>query len=288
MLERLGRPLKGFSDALASGVNAIFRGLGTPGKLLQDFLNGSWLGHSLHPVLVDIVVGGATAVLLLDILRVVFGVSELEAAGAWVLGLVVLSALASILTGLTDFKDTAAGNERSITGMHGTVNIIGTVVLAVSFVLRLGGGHDAAFWWLLAGYLILSFGAFVGGHIVFKYGYMVNFNAFQKGRRAKEFTAVMPADELAEATPTKATVGATALLLVRRGEVVDALKETCAHAGGPLSQGELRGDTIVCPWHGSAFRLADGAVRHGPASHRQVRYEARIAGGQVEVRGPHD
>jgi nitrite reductase/ring-hydroxylating ferredoxin subunit len=43
---------------------------------------------------------------------------------------------------------------------------------------------------------------------------------------------------------------------------------------------------IVCPWHYSNFRLADGKVRHGPATHRQPAYAARISGDQVEVQGP--
>ncbi len=77
-------------------------------------------------------------------------------------------------------------------------------------------------------------------------------------------------------------------MLVRRGDVVNALKETCSHAGGPLSEGALHGDTIVCPWHHSAFRLSDGAVRHGPATSRQVAYRARINEGQVEIQGPLD
>ena len=77
-------------------------------------------------------------------------------------------------------------------------------------------------------------------------------------------------------------------MLVRRGDVVSALKETCSHAGGPLSEGTLHGDTIVCPWHHSAFRLSDGAVRHGPATSRQVAYRARISEGQVEIQGPLD
>jgi nitrite reductase/ring-hydroxylating ferredoxin subunit len=69
---------------------------------------------------------------------------------------------------------------------------------------------------------------------------------------------------------------------------VYALKETCSHLGGPLSEGELKGDTITCPWHFSTFRLKDGSVLNGPASSRQVRYRARIANGQVELQGPHD
>jgi nitrite reductase/ring-hydroxylating ferredoxin subunit len=44
----------------------------------------------------------------------------------------------------------------------------------------------------------------------------------------------------------------------------------------------------VCPWHASAFRLSDGAVRHGPATSRQVRYETRVNDLQIEVQGPFD
>ena len=286
MLERAARPLAGLWNGIASVSNAFYRVLGSPGKLLQDFLNGSWLGHSLHPVLTDVVVGGATMVIFLDILRVFFGVDALEDATSWTLGLTVLAGVGTILTGLTDFKDTATGDEQNIAGLHGLINIVAVVIFFVSLLQRFGGAHDAAFWVALLAYLVISVGAYIGGHVVFKYGYMVNRNAFAKGKRAKEFTPIMAAADLADATPTKASLGATALVVVRRGDVVYALKETCSHAGGPLSEGELRGDTIICPWHASAFRLSDGAVRHGPASTRQVVYRARINDGQVEVQGP--
>lgn len=285
MLERTARPLAGLWIGIAAVVGGFYRILGSPGKLLQDFLNGSWLGHALHPVIVDVVVGGSTAVVLLDVLRVFFGVDGLEDATTWTLGLTTLSALAAIVTGLTDYKDTRTGDERNVAGLHGLINIVATVIFAVSLFMRLGGGHDAGWWTLLVGYLVVSIGAFIGGHVVFKYGYMINFNAFTRVKK-REFTAVMPAADLAEATPTKAALGATSVVLVRRGDVVYALKETCSHAGGPLSQGTLKDDMIVCPWHFSHFRLADGAVRHGPAATRQVRYAARISGDQVEVSGP--
>jgi len=113
-------------------------------------------------------------------------------------------------------------------------------------------------------------------------------SAFAKGKRAVEFTAVLPVTELAESTPTRASLGATAVVLVRRGDVVHALKDTCSHAGGPLSQGSLHGDAIECPWHGSQFNLADGSVKHGPATSRQVTYRARVHDGQVELQGPVD
>jgi nitrite reductase/ring-hydroxylating ferredoxin subunit len=285
MLERWAKPLSGLSNAIARLMEAIFRPLGRPGKLLQDFLNGSWLGHSVHPVVTDVVVGGATAALLLQVL-IWFGVADLEVALIWLLGLTWLSGLSAIVTGLTDFKDTATGDERNVVGLHGEINIVATVLFIATFVAALAGASGAAAWLLVAGYLVLSVGAFIGGHVVFKYGYMVNYNAFARGKRAREFTPVLPVAELPEETPTRAALGATGLVLVRRGDVVYALKETCPHAGGPLAEGHLDGDTIVCPWHGSALRLSDGAVRHGPATSRQVAYRARISGEQVEVQGP--
>jgi nitrite reductase/ring-hydroxylating ferredoxin subunit len=69
---------------------------------------------------------------------------------------------------------------------------------------------------------------------------------------------------------------------------VHALKDTCSHLGGPLSQGSYDGDTITCPWHYSTFRVRDGTVVHGPATSRQPHYVARIRDGQVELQGPHD
>ena len=289
MLERMARPLRGLSNGIASVMDGLYRPLGSPGKLLQDFLNGSWLGHTLHGVLTDVVVGGATAALLLDVLRAFFGVDGLETAATWVLGLASLSALGAVLTGLTDYKDTAPNSaERDVTGLHGVVNVVATILFAVSLVLRFGGSHDAGLWWLLVGYLIVSIGAYIGGHVVFKYGYMVNHNAFSKGKRAKEFTPVMAVADLPEAVPTKVAFGTTAVMLIRRGDVVHALRETCSHAGGPLAKGELKGDTITCPWHFSTFRITDGSVVHGPAGARMPSYRARVSDGQVELQGPID
>ena len=289
MLERTARPLRGGANAVARATRAVFGALGTPGRYLQDFLNGVWLGHSLHAVLVDVVVGSSTAALLLDVLRVVFGVDGLELAATWVVGLAWLSAAGSVLTGLTDYKDTSPDTAaRDVTMLHGLINIVGTAGFAWSTIARMSGDHGFAFWPLVVGYAIVSVGAYIGGHVVYKFGYAVNTNAFSRGRKATDFAPILAAAELPDGTPTKVSFGSTAVVLVRRGDVVHALKNTCSHLGGPLSDGTLRGETIECPWHASVFRLSDGAVVHGPATSRQVSYRARINGEQVEIQGPHD
>jgi nitrite reductase/ring-hydroxylating ferredoxin subunit/uncharacterized membrane protein len=290
LLERWARPFGGFGNWLAKLTNGIYRSLGSPGKLFQDLMNGSFLGHSTHGLLTDAAVGAVTALLVLDGVAVLFGAggSGFETASLVVLGFGALSAWGAVLAGLTDHKDTASGDERNMATLHGLINIVATIGYTIAFVVRLAGGVGAGRWISLVAFLLLASGAFIGGHLVYKYGVMVNHNAFSGGRRAKEFTPILAAAELPEETPTKAALGPTNLVLVRRGDLVYALKATCTHAGGPLAEGTLKDDTITCPWHGSVFRLSDGAVRHGPAQTREIAYRARISEGQVEVQGPID
>jgi len=233
--------LAGLGNGTAGAVEGIYRRLGKPGKLLQDFLNGSWLGHSLHPVLTDVVVGGFTMLVVLDLASLVFG-ANFAGASLIILGISILAGLGAVVSGLTDYKDTATGDERNLATLHGWTNIIALLFYGVAFFVRLGDGLVLGQVLGIIGYLIISVGAYICGHVVFKYGYMVNYNAFSKGKRAKEFTAVLPAADLPENAPTRAMLGATALVLVRRGDLVYALKQTCSHAGGPLAEGALVGD----------------------------------------------
>ena len=286
MLERIARPLGGLWRGIAGLMNGIYGALGGPGKLLADLLHGVWLGHPLHPLITDVVVGAGTAAVLLLVLTW-FGIDGLYVPMAWTLLLAVLAALGAIISGLTDFKDTF-GDELNVAGMHGVLNIIGTAGLVIAFFAAWAEAATLLAVSLIAGYLILSVGAFIGGHVVFKFGAGVNHNAFDTGKRAKEFTRVAGVEEVPENTPTRAMLGNTALVVVRRGDVVYALKDSCPHASASLSKGHLEDGNIVCPLHGSTFRLADGAVRHGPATARQVRYQARISDGGVEVQGPVD
>ena len=282
-----GVGMRGFGDGVAKGVNGFYRVLGTPGRYLQDLLNGAWLGHTLHSILVDIPMGGFTVLVVLDLAALFLGVEGLETAALIVLGVGWLAAIGAVLSGLTDFKDTLQ-DDRPVVALHGITQVVATALFGTSFFMRLGGEHDLGRWVALVGYLIISLGAYIGGHIVYKLGYMVNRNAHTRGGRAGEFTAILPAAQLPENTPTRATLGTVGLVLVRRADVVYALKETCSHVGGPLSKGRLEGDAIVCPWHYSTFRLRDGAVVHGPAHTKQPVYEARIMGDQAEVQGPRE
>jgi len=57
----------------------------------------------------------------------------------------------------------------------------------------------------------------------------------------------------------------TEVLVINSNGRFFCLAARCTHAGAPLAEGELVGDTLKCPWHGSIFKITDGAVLKGPA-----------------------
>ena len=57
---------------------------------------------------------------------------------------------------------------------------------------------------------------------------------------------------------------------------------TCPHEDGPLSEGWVEADAVVCPWHGFDFDVATGQCRVEPELSVPV-YPVRIREEQVEV-----
>jgi len=62
-----------------------------------------------------------------------------------------------------------------------------------------------------------------------------------------------------------------------------AIDNTCTHRGGPLSEGELEGDEVTCPWHGAKFKVISGEVLGPPAPQGVGSYKVRINGTDIEL-----
>jgi len=62
-----------------------------------------------------------------------------------------------------------------------------------------------------------------------------------------------------------------------------ALDNDCTHIGGPLCDGEIRGDTVTCPWHGSEFNIKTGEVLGPPADENVNSYRVRVEGGRILI-----
>jgi cytochrome P450/nitrite reductase/ring-hydroxylating ferredoxin subunit len=63
-----------------------------------------------------------------------------------------------------------------------------------------------------------------------------------------------------------------------------AFDDTCTHQACSLAGGELEGAVVVCPCHGSEFDVRTGDVLSPPALEPLPVYEARVVGGELEVR----
>jgi nitrite reductase/ring-hydroxylating ferredoxin subunit len=62
-----------------------------------------------------------------------------------------------------------------------------------------------------------------------------------------------------------------------------AIDDTCTHKGGPLSDGEVKGTKVTCPWHGATFDLMTGDVVRPPAAVGVSRYNVRVVGDDIEI-----
>ncbi len=60
-------------------------------------------------------------------------------------------------------------------------------------------------------------------------------------------------------------------------------RNTCPHRGGPLAEGMLAGEEVICPWHGSRFNVKTGAVLIPPARQGVKSFPVRVTGDDVEV-----
>jgi nitrite reductase/ring-hydroxylating ferredoxin subunit len=244
------------------------------GRQVFDLLHGRVMGHALHPALSDLPIGLGAGAVLLD------AAGEDHAAGILGAG-IVASSVAAAATGVADWT-VSDGRDRRVGLLHGILQTAGLALQVGSLGLRLGGARKPAKALLAAGVGVTAGSAYLGGHLVLGRGVMVDHTAWMKGPR--RWTRAVALDDLGEGTAKAADVEGRQVLVSRIDGTISAIENTCSHQGGPLSMGKIADGVVTCPWHGSCFRLRDGAVVRGPSAHPQPMLEARVRKGWVEVR----
>jgi nitrite reductase/ring-hydroxylating ferredoxin subunit/uncharacterized membrane protein len=262
----------------------------TPAK---NALNGTWLGHPLHPMLTDIPIGTWTAAVALDWV----GGKGARKAADRLLALGTLSAIPTAVTGAANYADFHDSRTRRIGIVHAAANDLAIVLFAASWRARKRGRRVRGRGLALAGMGTMAVGGYLGGHLSYGLGRGVDRTAWEE--RPSQWTDAIELAALPEGKLHAVDVEGVRMLLYRHpGGTIDALSNTCTHMGGPLAEGELTegevtkgegdgepgGAYVVCPWHGSTFRLRDGGVVRSPAVTPQPRFETRTAGGLVQVK----
>jgi multimeric flavodoxin WrbA/nitrite reductase/ring-hydroxylating ferredoxin subunit len=90
-----------------------------------------------------------------------------------------------------------------------------------------------------------------------------------------------PIDELAREPLRQVTIGRTKIALTCREGRFGAISGACNHVGGPLGQGTLDGDYVVCPWHHWKFHCVTGEGEPGFEADCVPRYELKEANGRL-------
>jgi nitrite reductase/ring-hydroxylating ferredoxin subunit len=97
-----------------------------------------------------------------------------------------------------------------------------------------------------------------------------------------EFVKVASVPELAPGSAKAIEVMAKPIALFNVGGTIFATDNTCLHQGGPLGEGELLGEVVICPWHQWEYNVRTGEVV-GNSSLKVVTYPVQIEGNDVKV-----
>jgi nitrite reductase/ring-hydroxylating ferredoxin subunit/uncharacterized membrane protein len=271
--------LDDIAEPLSHVVRGAYEQAGDIGARAKNLMHGVWLGHPLHPVCTDIPLGAWTTALAID--ACANGDRGMRRAATLALGVGLLGAAASAVTGLTDWSETR-GRARREGLLHGLLNIAATAFTFAAYVQRLNSSRASGRACAWTGYTIALGSAYLGGDLV--YGQRIGVTHAVTDQ-PEPFTAVAASDDVPDGAMRRAHHGDIDALVVRQRGHVCALAHACSHLGGPLSEGTLKDGSVVCPWHGSEFALDDGCVLNGPATQPQPVFEVRERNHRIEVKG---
>lgn len=258
-----------------------FESAGETGLAIKNALHGVWLKHPLHAAITDVPVGSWTAAAVLDVLDAT-GRDEYAPGADAAVAIGLVGAVASAASGLADWSETH-GKAQRVGAMHGLLNTAAALLYGSSYAFRKSGNRGLGRACGFVGYGLVLASAYLGGALSYNQKIGVN-HAPLENELPEDWQAALAESELNEGQPKSVDVaGVPVMLLKRQGEIV-ALANSCSHLGGPLAEGKIDGDTVICPWHGSRFCLKDGSVVNGPATTNQPKLDVKVENGQIFVK----
>ncbi|MEU7931648.1 Rieske 2Fe-2S domain-containing protein [Micromonospora echinofusca] len=265
-------------DRLQRAVQATLRP-----QRVRDLLHGVWLGHPLHPAMVQVPVGAWISTAVLDLMP------GQRRAATTLCAVGTVSALPAAVAGLNDWA-ALARDQRRVGLVHAASNSVGLAFYAGSVAARMTGRHNLGRTLGFLGLGAASMGAYIGGHLAYKQGAQVNQSISELHRMSDGWHSLADMAALPQRQLITREVDDVSVILYRHGDEVTVMLERCPHQSGPLGEGEVQEidghACVVCPWHGSAFRLNGGEVVHGPSGNDQQVLPTRIVNGVLETRLP--
>lgn len=269
-------------DPVVDAVRSVVRSALKRGPT-RDALHGVWLGHPLHPLLTHIPIGMWSAAAVVDLT---------PSGGPAASGLIATGCAAyvpTVLAGWADWSELDDSQQR-VGLVHATAAGGAFACYVGSLAARARGNRLHGRLWSVAGLGFVTIAGYLGGHLSYRQAAGVSRATEPLHRFPTGWHTLARLDDLPEGAPIRRSVEGVELVVVRRGTHVDVLADVCPHLGAPLSAGSFVAISgqgcVVCPWHGSTYRLADGAVVRGPATAPAPHFDTHIENGVVSVRRP--
>jgi nitrite reductase/ring-hydroxylating ferredoxin subunit/uncharacterized membrane protein len=260
------------ADGLAAAADGGLRRAG-----LKRLLSGSWLGHPLHPLATDAVIGSWTMAAILDLDE------RSGEATDRLLGVGILAAIPTAAAGLSDWADMTEKRTRRMGLVHAAGNVVALSLNGASYLARKGGRRTLGRWLTAASGLPLAVSGFLGAHMAYARGVGVSRTVFDE--RIAEWTAVSQQGSLGSDWGEARVRDLPILVKLARGGTARAVSGACTHCGAPLGPFP-GGEALRCPDDGSVFRARDGAILEGPATTPTAHFEARLDADRLEIRSP--
>lgn len=130
------------------------------GSAIGGVLRGTFVGHPIHPALVNVTVGAWTSAVVLDLAG-----SESKAAQR-LIGLGLVSAPPTLATGWADWS-TRGPRARRVGLIHAGTNAAGVFLFLASFMRRRTRTDAVAKGLAIAGLGAAGLGGFIGGHLAY-------------------------------------------------------------------------------------------------------------------------
>jgi uncharacterized membrane protein/nitrite reductase/ring-hydroxylating ferredoxin subunit len=249
-------------------------------------------GHPIHPILVAFPIAFFIGALVFDALGYLQHNTKLWQTGSY-LGLAgVIAALVAAVPGIVDYFGVVppASSAKKRAAKHGVLNIVLVVLFALVWLYR---QNEAAAPLVILGaevlgVVMLGISGWLGGTLVHRNQIGIDHRYAEAGKwkekyidHREEAVEVAGTDELKIDQMMLVHVGGKRIVVGRTEQGYVAFDDRCTHRGGTLADGVLICGTVQCPWHGSQFDVATGAVKAGPAKTPIQTYELRQAEGKL-------
>lgn len=253
-------------------------------------------GHPIHPALIPFPFAFLVGALAFDAAGVLMNRAALWTTGAYLAVAGVGAALLAAIPGFIDYFFTVPPHSsgRTRATRHMLLNLSAVAVFAMAWGLRGDAAARPELLQLLleaAGAGLLTMGGWMGGTLTFRNQIGVDHRYAKAGKWSEEYvrsdsdgSAVVGRSGELEVNQMKLVhVNGQRIVVARTADGYVAFADRCTHRGGSLAGGTMICGTVQCPWHGSQFDVASGAVKAGSAKEAMETFRVEKKGDRLEL-----